>query len=213
MATLPTGTIYAVATVFAAPRTITAITNAVEGVVTSAAHGYTDGTILQITSGWGRLNRRVMRVKGSTVNTFVMEAIDTTNLAFYPAGSGLGTARSITTFQQINSILNPSASGGEPKTVTVKFLASDVETKLNDGFAAISESFDIDADEFGGAAYTALVTLSEVQTDTVIRKTLRTGSTIFTPCRVSLNQNPKLTEGQIITNAASIDGNGLVTRY
>ena len=213
MATLPTGTIYAVATVFAAPRTITAITNAVEGVVTSAAHGYTDGTILQITSGWGRLNRRVVRVKGSTVNTFVMEAIDTTNLAFYPAGSGLGTARSITTFQQINSILNPSASGGEPKTVTVKFLASDVETKLNDGFAAISESFDIDADEFGGAAYTALVTLSEVQTDTVIRKTLRTGSTIFTPCRVSLNQNPKLTEGQIITNAASIDGNGLVTRY
>ena len=213
MATLPTGTIYAVATAFAAPRTITAITNAVEGVVTSAAHGYTDGTILQITSGWGRLNRRVVRVKGSTVNTFVMEAIDTTNLAFYPAGSGLGTARSITTFQQINSILNPSASGGEPKTVTVKFLASDVETKLNDGFAAISESFDIDADEFGGAAYTALVTLSEVQTDTVIRKTLRTGSTIFTPCRVSLNQNPKLTEGQIITNAASIDGNGLVTRY
>ena len=213
MATLPTGTIYAVATVFAAPRTITAITNAVEGVVTSAAHGYTDGTILQITSGWGRLNRRGVRVKGSTVNTFVMEAIDTTNLAFYPAGSGLGTARSITTFQQINSILNPSASGGEPKTVTVKFLASDVETKLNDGFAAISESFDIDADEFGGVAYTALVTLSEVQTDTVIRKTLRTGSTIFTPCRVSLNQNPKLTEGQIITNAASIDGNGLVTRY
>ena len=213
MATLPTGTIYAVATVFAAPRTITAISNAVEGVVTSAAHGYTDGTILQITSGWGRLNRRVVRVKGSTVNTFVMEAIDTTNQAFYPAGSGVGTARSITTFQQINSILNPSASGGEPKTVTVKFLASDVETKLNDGFAAISESFDIDADEFGGAAYTALVTLSEVQTDTVIRKTLRTGSTIFTPCRVSLNQNPKLTEGQIITNAASIDGNGLVTRY
>ena len=213
MATLPTGTIYAVATVFATAKTITAVSNAVEGVVTCVAHGYVDGAIVQILSGWGRLNRRIVRVKSSAVNTFVMEGIDTTNLNFYPAGSGVGTVKSVTTFQQISKILSPTASGGGPKTVTVKFLESDVETKINDGFEAITESFDIDADEFGGAAYAALVSLSEIQTDTVLRKTLRTGSVIFTPCRISFNQNPKLSEGAIITNSVSIDGNGLVTRY
>ena len=213
MASVPTGTIFSLATVFAAAKAVSAISNAVEASVSCTAHGYQVGDIVQLYSGWGRLNRRAAKVKSVTTDAFVAEGINTTNQEFYPPGSGGGTVRKITTFQQINKILNPSNSGGEAKNITVKFLESDVEENINDGFTAITETFDIDADEFGQASYAALVNLSEVQTDTVLKKTLKSGSTIYTPCRVAFNENVKLADGSIMTNTVSINGNGRLTRY
>ena len=213
MASVPTGTIFSLATVFAAAKAVSAISNAVEASVSCTAHGYQVGDIVQLYSGWGRLNRRAAKVKSVTTDAFVLEGINTTNTEFYPSGSGGGTVRKITTFQQINKILNPSNSGGEAKNITVKFLESDVEENINDGFTAITETFDIDADEFGQASYAALVNLSEVQTDTVLKKTLKSGSTIYTPCRVAFNENVKLADGSIMTNTVSINGNGRLTRY
>ena len=213
MASVPTGTIFSLATVFAAAKAVSAISNAVEASVSCTAHGYQVGDIVQLYSGWGRLNRRAAKVKSVTTDAFVAEGINTTNQEFYPLGSGGGTVRKISTFQQINKILNPSNSGGEAKNITVKFLESDVEENINDGFTAITETFDIDADEFGQASYAALVSLSEVQTDTVLKKTLKSGSTIYTPCRVAFNENVKLADGSIMTNTVSINGNGRLTRY
>lgn len=213
MASVPTGTIFSIATVFATAKTVSAISNAAEASVSCTAHGYSVGDIIQLFSGWGRLNRRAVRVKSATTDAFVAEGIDTTNTEFFPSGSGGGTAKKITTFTQINKILNPNNSGGEPKNVTVKFVESDVEENINDGFTAITETFDIDADEFGGASYTALVALSEVQTDTVLKKTLKSGSLIFTPCRLAINENVKMPNGSIMTNGVSINGNGRISRY
>lgn len=213
MATLPSGTILAVASAFAAAKTVSGISNAVEAVVSCTAHGYSVGDIVQLVSGWGRLNRRAVRVKSVTTDTFVAENIDTTNLEFFPAGSGGGTARKVTTFTQISKYLNPTASGGDPKPVTVRFMDEDTETTLNDGFTAVTESFEIDADQFGTAAYNTLRTLSEVQTDTILKKTLKSGATIYTPCTVALNENVKLSDGSIMTNVVSINGNGRITRY
>jgi hypothetical protein len=213
MASVPTGTIFSIATAFAAAKTVTGISNAAEAVVSCTGHGYSVGDIVQLYSGWGRLNRRVARVKSVLTDSFVAEGINTTNTEFFPAGSGGGTVRKVTTFQQINKILNPNNSGGEAKNITVKFLESDVEENINDGFTAITESFDIDADEFGQASYNALVSLTDVQTDTVLKKTLKSGSLIFTPCRVAINENVKMADGSIMTNAVSINGNGRLTRY
>ncbi|WJJ93996.1 phage tail tube protein [Neopusillimonas aromaticivorans] len=213
MASVPTGTIFSVATAFGPSKTVTGISNAVEAVVSATAHGFAVGDIIQLYSGWGRLNRRVVRVKSMTADNFVAEGIDTTNLEFFPTGSGGGTARKVTTFQQINKILNPNNSGGEAKNVTVKFLESDVEENINDGFTAITETFDIDADEFGKQSYAALVSLSEVQTDTVLKKALKNGSLIFTPCRVALNENVRMSDGSIMVNSVAINGNGRITRY
>lgn len=213
MASVPSGTIFSLATVFAASKPVSTISNATEASVSCTAHGYAVGDILQLDSGWGRLNRRVVRVKSQTTDAFVAEGINTTNQEFYPAGSGGGTVRKVTTFQQINKILNPTNSGGEPKNIAVKFLESDTEENLNDGFTAITEGFDIDADEFGKASYAALVSLSEVQTDTVLKKTLKSGAMIFTPCRIAFNENVKMADGSIMTNTVAINGNGRLTRY
>ena len=53
MASLPNGTLFSVASAFASPKVVTAISNASEAVVSCTAHGYSAGDIVQIYSGWG----------------------------------------------------------------------------------------------------------------------------------------------------------------
>lgn len=213
MATLPSGTILSIASAFAAAKTVSGISNAAEAVVSCTAHGYSVGDIVQIYSAWGRLNRRAVRVKSVTTDTFVAENIDTTNTEFFPAGSGGGTVRKVSTFTQIPKYLNPNQSGGDPKNVTVRFMDEDTDTNLNDGFNAVTESFELDADQFGTTSYNTLRSLTDVQSDTILKKTLKSGAQIYTPCTVALNENVKLASGSIMTNVVSVNGNGRLTRY
>lgn len=213
MATLPSGTLLAVASAFAAEKTVSDISNAAEAVVSCTAHGYSVDDIVQLYSGWGRLNRRVVRVKSVLADSFVAEDIDTTNTEFFPAGSGGGTVRKVSTFTQVSKYLNPQQSGGDPKNVTVRFMDEDTEVNINDGFTAVTESFEVDADEFGSTAYNTLRSLSEVQSDTILKKTLKSGDQIYTPCKIAFNENVKLSDGSIMTNVVSVNGNGRVTRY
>src|SRR4051812_46958916 len=138
MAQVPTGTTFYVASSYAASQATTAVSNAAEAVVTCTAHGFSNSDIVEITSGWGRLNRRVFRVKSVATNTFTLEGADTSSASFFPAGVGIGSVRKINTFTQITNVLSASSSGGEPKTVSYKYIESDVEYAINDGFTATS---------------------------------------------------------------------------
>lgn len=213
MATSPSGTLLAIAATFGALKTVSGISNAAEAVVSCTAHGFSVGDIVQLYSGWGRLNRRAVRVKSVTTDNFVAELIDTSSTDFFPAGTGTGTVRKVLTWQQISNYKDISSSGGEPKNITFKWNDSDVEESLNDGFTAITESFNIDADNIGQAGYELLRTYTEVQSDTILRKTLKTGSKIYTPGRVALNENVKFTDGQVNVCAVGFNANGRITRY
>ena len=213
MAQVPTGSTFSIASTIAAPKTTTIVTNASEAVVTSTAHGYANGDIVIIVSGWGRLNKRAFRIKSITTDTFVLEGADTTNTTFYPAGTGLGTVSKVTAFTNITTIMNPSTSGGDPKTVEYKFIDSDVNYVINDGFSAVSYKVELDADSIGSAGYTALKTLTEVQTDTVLKITTRSGSPNYIPCTVALNENVNMQEGAINRVTVAFSGNNRNTRY
>lgn len=213
MARVPNGTIFSVATVFAAAKTVTGISNAAEAVVSSTAHGYSNGDIVEITSGWGRLQKRAFRVKTVLTDSFVLEGADTSNTTLYPSGSGAGSVRKVSTWVQITSVLNPSSSGGEAKKVTYKFLESDVEYSINDGFSAVDRTFDVDADAIGSPGYTALKTLTDVQTDTIFRSVAKSGAVTYLPCTVALNEEEKLADGTIVTCGVAISGNNRSTRY
>ena len=164
-------------------------------------------------SGWGRLNKRAFRIESVSTDAFTLEDADTSNTTFYPAGTGTGTVQKISTFTQVTTVMNPSSSGGEPKTVEYKFIESDVSYSINDGFSSTSYSIDLDADSIGGAGYTALKTLTEVQTDTVLKIVTRSGSILLVPCTVALNETVKLTEGNINTVSCSFNGNNRAFRY
>ena len=215
MASVPTGTTFFIASAYAAAKTTTIVTNAAEAVVTSTTHGYTNGDILEVTSGWGRLNKRTFRIKSVTTDTFVLEGIsaDTSNTTFFPPGSGIGSVRKVTTFTQIVQILGIQTSGGDPKNVTYKYLESDVEFSINDGFAASQMSLELDADSIGTAGYTALQSLTNVQTDTCLRINTRNGAVIYVPCTVALNEAVQFQDGQINRVPLAVNSNGRLVRY
>ncbi len=213
MAQVPTGSTFYIASAYGSALTTTIVSNASEASVTSTAHGLSNGDIVEVTSGWGRLNLRVFRVKTVAANTFVLEGADTTSTTYFPSGTGIGSVRKITTFTQLTNVMNPSSSGGDPKTVTYKFIESDVEYSINDGFTASSYTLEMDADAIGTAGYTALKSLTDVQTDTCLRINTRNGAVIYQPCTVALNEAVRMQDGQINRVNVAMNGKNRLTRY
>jgi len=214
MARTPSGTISSVATAFAAAKTISAISNAAEAEVTATAHGCSVGDIVEVISAWARINKRAFRVKSSAdANTLVLEQCDTSNTTLFPAGSGAGSLRKVSTWVQLTNTLNPSSSGGEAKKVNYKFTESDVEYSLTDGFSAVDRTFDIDADAITTPGYQALRQLTDVQSDTIMRKVAKSGATSLLPCTINLNEEEKEQDGQIVVCSVAVSGNARSTRY
>lgn len=213
MARTPTGTITSVATVLAPAKTITGVSNAAEAVVSSTAHGYSIGDIVMVFSAWGRLNARAFRVKSVTADTFVLEGADTTNTDFYSPGGGAGTVQKVTTWVDLDKTLNHSSSGGDAKTVNVKFIESDVEVVLNDGFTAVQRTFEMDADMIGTPSYTALKTLSATDAFTVVRRRAKSQAISLIPAKIAFNEEETLTEGQVVTVRGTVNAQNISTRY
>lgn len=213
MAQVPTGTTFHIASAYAAAKTTTIVTNAAEAVVTCTAHGYSTGDVVEISSGWGRLHRRVFEITNLTTDTFKLNLADTSNTNFFPAGLGVGTVRKVTTFTQIVQVLSATSNGGDPKTVNYNYIESDVDYSINNGFNATGYTLQVDADSVGTAGYTAMKTLTDVQTDTCLKMISRNGSRLFQPCTVALNESVQLQDGQINRVTATFNGNNRLTRY
>lgn len=213
MARTPTGTIHSVATVLSTSKTITGISNAAEAVVSSVAHGFVVGDIVLVLSAWGRLNYRAFRVKTAAADTFVLEGANTTNTELYTPGGGAGSVRKATTWVDLDRTMNHSSSGGEAKTVNVKFIESDVEIVLNDGFSAVQRTFEMDADMIGSPAYEALKMLSETNADTIVRRRAKTGAQSLIPAKIAFNEEETLTEGQAVVVKGTVNAQNLSTRY
>lgn len=215
MAQVPTGTTIFVASVFASALTVSAASNAAECVLSMASTtGLANGDIVEVTSGWGRLNGRAFRVKSLVANTSItLEGCDTSSTTFFPAGSGAGSVRKVTTWQQITQVTGISSSGGDPITVDYKYLESDVRYKINDGFNGSDYTLTIDADAIGGAGYTALKSLTDVQTNTILRVITRSGQINLIPGTVALNEAVQMNDGQLNTVTAALSANNRLTRY
>lgn len=215
MAQVPTGTTFFIASAFGSALNTSTASNATECVLGMAStSGLSNGDIVEVTSGWGRLNKRSFRIKSLVANTSItLEGADTSSTTYFPAGSGTGSVRKVSTFTEITSITNVTSSGGEPKTVNYKFIASDVEYSINDGFTATSYTLTLDADAIGGSGYTALKSLTDVQTDTILKIVTRSGSLIFQPGTVALNEAVAMQDGQINTCSVAINGTNRLTRY
>lgn len=213
MAQVPTGTTFYVATTFGSSQNTTIVTNASEAVVTCAGHGYSNGDVVEITSGWGRLNKRVFEVESVTTDTFALKNMDTTNTTFFPAGLGIGSVREITAFTQVTQVLNAQSNGGEPRQVDYRYIESDVDYSINNGFAATAYTLSLDADSIGTAGYTALRSLTDVQSDTCLKMLSRNGARIFLPCTAALNESVQLQQDQVNAVSVVFNGKNRLTRY
>ena len=214
MASLPSGSRIAVATALTEPKAVSAITNAVEAVCNSPANGLVVGDIVVLTSGWSRLNERVCRVKAVTApDSFTLEAFNTSNLSLFPAGAGVGAFQKVVTWVDVLKVLRNDASGGAAKKVTYRYLEDDNERELNDGFAAVARTLEIDADALETAGYKALALLTDTGADTVLRTTTKKGAVSYLFCTVAMNEEVLMQDGQVNRVSADVSGKSRSTRF
>lgn len=192
---LPAGTKLYLSTTFGSPKTVSAVSNADPGVCSSTAHGFSAADILLMTSGWGELNGRAIRVATSpTTDAFSMEGFDTSNTSRFPAGTGAGTATEVTAFTQIAEVLEFTGSGGEPKDSTFQLLENTYESSLPDGFSASKLNIAI-SDDASLAGYQALKDASDNSTTVVLKTVAKNGKTSYYVGRVGFNETPVIQQG------------------
>lgn len=158
----------------AAAKTITGITKASPGVVTSAAHGYANGdfVVLQV-QGMFQLNDVVARVAGVTTDTFQLEGIDTT--AFDTFSSG--TAEKVTFGTSITSATSVSSGGGGFDFIDTTTIHANTKSQMPGLPAAATYSFDNIWDP-ADAGLLALKTASDAQAKRAFKFTFGAGGAI-----------------------------------
>jgi len=101
-----------VQTALGANKTITGITKASPGVVSSTAHGFVNSDyVLHTIVGMCELNGRVCRVANKTNDTYELEGTYTTLYTTFVSG----TANAITFGASLSTIQGVNATGGEPE--------------------------------------------------------------------------------------------------
>lgn len=164
-----------------AVRTISAITKADPGVVTSTAHGLTNGTYIVLeVQGMYQLNGRVFRACNVAADTFQLEdvtggtGIDTTLFDTFTSGN----ARAITFGTSITTATTVSASGGDFDFIDTTTIHVNQKSQIPGSANPISYNMEHLWD-IADAAQAAMKAASDTQDQRAFRFTFGTGGKIM----------------------------------
>ena len=194
----------------ASEKTITGITNASPGVVTSAAHGYSNGdyVYLQI-QGMPSLQDKVVRVAGITTDTFQLEGVDTTSLGTFSSG----TAQKITFGTSITSATSVSSGGGGFDMIDTTTIHDPQKSEIPGLPGTQSYTFDNIWDP-SDAGQIAMKTASDAQSKRAFKFTFGTGGKIAVFAGyVGFNGAPGGSAQQLVTCQSVITSQGTATYY
>lgn len=202
--TLSTGSVIAIAKTYSAAVSMTAITNAAEAVATLAAgHGVIAGDYIEVTSGWGKLDGRVVRVKAVSTNDVTLEGMDTTSTTTYPAGTGGGSIRRITAWSNLSQLKNLSSSGGEQQFADVTAVDDVVERKIPTIKSAVTMDVEV-FDDPALAWYADVSKASDSATPYGLRMTFPNGSKVVANAYWSLRKIPTVAKNEALTTGISL---------
>jgi len=174
----PEGSKFYYSTTFAAAKTISILSNASPAVATSTAHGYADDAEVLILSGWDDVNESVFKVDSLTADTFSLVDQDTSDTAWYPIGTGIGTAKLVSGWTEIPQILTLDNSGGDVKYGTVTPLskrnAINVPIGLNPETLTITMGHDP-----ANATYKAMLTIGRSRTLCAFKQVIPGGAVTY----------------------------------
>jgi hypothetical protein len=119
--------------------TISGITKANPGVVSSTAHGLSNGDIVFLEiNGMHQLNDKVVRVANKTTDTFELEGVDTTNFETFSSG----TAQLLTLGTSITTATTINASGGDFDFIDTTTIHDNSKKQIPGLPSAITYQFD-----------------------------------------------------------------------
>jgi hypothetical protein len=208
---LPNGTTLALATAYATALSVTAATNASEAVLT-VTNTLVAGDIVEYVCNWSRASNRLFRVKSPSSTQLTLESLDTTSTTQFPAGSGTGTIRKITTFTSITQVLELTSSGGEPQYQSYSFLEQDFDSQIPTTTSAQSLAISI-ADDPTLAGYAALRNAASARTITGLRATMPNGGVILYNGYVAFDETPSMSKGNLMAVKAGFALQGRPVRY
>lgn len=208
----PEGSVFQFSKTFAAAKTISALTNASPAVATSVAHGYIDGDLILVESGWEDVNESVVKVDQLTVDTFSLLGMNTIDSNFYPAGTGTGTAKLISSWQTIPQVLTIATSGGDPRFTTVQPLAKRNAINVPTGFNAQSATLTMIYDP-GNATYQEMLDISRGMEKVAFRMVLSGGVQALGYGYMSVSEFPQLNNNQVNQVTASFTMIGRPVSY
>ncbi|MFV8603865.1 phage tail protein [Ralstonia pseudosolanacearum] len=210
---LPNGTTFAIAASYGPDKAFTAITNAKPAKLSGVAHGFAKGAILEVSSGWSRLDGRVARADAVTADAFALDGIDTTDTGTYPAGTGIGSVRPVLSFQQISQVLQSAASGGDQQFYNYSFLEDTGDEKQIPTIRSARSYTLTIADDPTLAHYALLEAADEDREPRAVQMKLSGGSPIYFRAYVSFSKVPTTTKNEAMAITVTLSLTGEVTRY
>jgi hypothetical protein len=194
----------------AADKTITGITNANPGVVTSASHGYSNGDYILIAcQGMPTLQDKVVRVAGVTTDTYQLEGVDTTSLGTFSSG----TTGKLTFGSSVTSATSMQGGGGGFDMIDTTTIHAGQKSETPGLPASQSYTFDNIWDP-SDAGQIAMKTASDSQAKRAFKFTFGTGGKIMVFAGyVGFSGAPGGSAQQLVTTQAVITSQGTPTYY
>lgn len=211
--TLTTGTLVAIASTYGSSSNMTAITNAAEAVATLAGgHGVVVGDYLEVTSGWDRLDKRIVRVKTVATNDVTFEGINTSSTTTYPAGTGTGSIRRITAWTNLSQLQSISSSGGELQFADITSIADTVQKQIPTIRGAVNVSLTYFDDETL-SWISAVNTADAARTPYGVRFTFPNGAKAVANAYWAKNNTPAINVNAPLTNQIGLTYAAEPVRY
>jgi len=169
------GVAVAMQSALAGADTITGITKANPGVVTSASHGLANGDYVFLeVQGMHQLNGRVVRVANQATNTFELEGVDTTSFDTFSSG----TAKAVTFGTSITTAADISASGGDFDFIDTTTIHDNTRTQIPGTANPLAYTMNQNWDA-ADAGQAAMKTASDAQAQRAFKFTFGTGGPIM----------------------------------
>lgn len=210
---LSQGAALAIASAYGSAFNITAITNAAEAVATVApGHGLAVGDIVEITSGWDRLDQVVARVKTVATNDITLESVDTSSTALFPAGSGTGSLRKVTTFTAITQIASVQSDTPQVEFADITTLSNQTRKRL----PTLDQAPTLNLEFFYDPALSwvnTVLSASDTNAQRAIRLALPNGGKVYANGYVKMSRFPRLGIGEAIKSSLTVSFSSIPVSY
>lgn len=211
--TLSTGSVFRIASSYGPVVAMTAISNAPEAVASlDSGHLCQVGDYVELASGWGRLNERIVRVKTVAADDITLEEIDTSSLIVYPDGSGIGSIRRITGWTNLTQVNDISTSGGTPNFADGSDTDSVVEVQLPTTKAPVVMNFTCH-DDPSLPWYAACVAADEARVPYGYQMVPPNGSVVVGNAYWSILQLPQVAKQQTLKTLIQLNFAAEIKRY
>ena len=211
--TLTTGSTLSVAKTYAASLNFTAASNAANCVLTVSGSTIVAGDYVEVNSGWGLLDKRLVRAgAGTSATSIVLEGIDTTDTTKYPAGAGVGSIRKVSTWTQITQVRSISASGGQQQYADVTSLVDQVTRQIPTVRGAVEMTVDV-FDDPSLSWYADVMKADDSRSPVAMLLTFPNGSKTVANAYWSLMRVPTMAQNEALMTQISLSYAAEPVRY